>query len=63
MSMGRATVNMIGNGVASVVLARWEGELDRVTLRRNLGQSFEAATLPLSDLEPKTAQGSEVVTE
>src|ERR1700680_888003 len=45
LSMGRATVNMIGNGVASVVLARWEGELDPVTLRRNLGQSFEAAAV------------------
>lgn len=63
MSMGRATVNMIGNGVASVVLARWEGELDRVTLQRNLGLSFEAATaLSVSGVEPKTAEGSEVVT-
>src|ERR1700691_4689720 len=43
MSMGRATVNMIGNGVACVVLARSEGELDRATLRRNLGLGFEAA--------------------
>jgi aerobic C4-dicarboxylate transport protein len=36
MSMFRATVNMIGNGVATVVVARWEGELDRDTLRKNL---------------------------
>ena len=27
LSMFRATVNMIGNGVATVVLARWEGEV------------------------------------
>jgi hypothetical protein len=54
---------MIGNGVASVVLARWEGELDRVTLQRNLGLGFEAATaLPVSGVEPKTVEGSEVVT-
>jgi len=26
MSMFRAMVNMIGNGVATVVVARWEGE-------------------------------------
>ena len=59
MSMGRATVNMIGNGVASVVLARWEGELDLVTLRRNLGLGFEAATtLPLPGAEPETAEES-----
>jgi aerobic C4-dicarboxylate transport protein len=62
MSMGRATVNMIGNGVASVVLARWEGELDVVTLRRNLGLGFEAATatVPIAAVEAKTAEGSGV---
>ncbi len=36
MSMFRALVNMIGNGVATVVVARWERELNRETLRRNL---------------------------
>ena len=36
MSMCRATVNMIGNGVATVVVARWEKEVDGATLRRNL---------------------------
>lgn len=36
MSMFRALVNMIGNGVATVVVARWEHELDGETLRRNL---------------------------
>ena len=36
MSMCRALVNMIGNGVATVVVARWENELDRGTLQRNL---------------------------
>jgi aerobic C4-dicarboxylate transport protein len=36
MSMFRALVNMIGNGVATLVLARWEREIDGGTLRRNL---------------------------
>lgn len=36
MSMLRAMVNMIGNGVATLVVARWENELDRETLQRNL---------------------------
>jgi aerobic C4-dicarboxylate transport protein len=36
MSMFRAAVNVIGNGVATLVIARWEGELDGQTLRRNL---------------------------
>jgi aerobic C4-dicarboxylate transport protein len=37
MSMFRAMVNMIGNGVATVVVARWEGELDHEKLRQGLG--------------------------
>ena len=36
MSMFRALVNMIGNGVATLVLARWEKEVDGATLQRNL---------------------------
>jgi aerobic C4-dicarboxylate transport protein len=36
MSMCRALVNMIGNGVATLVLARWEGELDRTALQQDL---------------------------
>jgi aerobic C4-dicarboxylate transport protein len=36
LSMFRALVNMIGNGVATLVLARWEGELESETLRRSL---------------------------
>ena len=36
MSMCRATVNMIGNGVATLVVSRWEKELSAETLRNNL---------------------------
>jgi aerobic C4-dicarboxylate transport protein len=36
MSMFRAVVNMIGNGVATLVVARWENELDKETLRKNM---------------------------
>ena len=36
MSTGRALVNMIGNGVATIVVARWEKELDPTTLNRKL---------------------------
>jgi aerobic C4-dicarboxylate transport protein len=47
MSMARATVNMIGNGVASVVVARWEHELDKATLQKNLSQTYAlSATAP-----------------
>jgi aerobic C4-dicarboxylate transport protein len=37
MSMFRALINMVGNGVATVVVARWEHELDRKTLQDQLG--------------------------
>jgi len=36
MSMFRAVVNMIGNGVATLVVARWEHELDKATLQKNM---------------------------
>jgi len=34
--MCRAAVNMIGNGVATVVVSRWEKEVDAATLQKNL---------------------------
>ncbi len=36
MSMCRATVNMIGNGVATIVVSRWENEIDQETLKQML---------------------------
>jgi aerobic C4-dicarboxylate transport protein len=36
LSMFRAVVNVIGNGVATLVLARWDGELPSETLRQHL---------------------------
>jgi aerobic C4-dicarboxylate transport protein len=39
MSMFRALVNMIGNGVATIVVARWEHELSRDTLQKNLARA------------------------
>ena len=36
MSMFRGLVNMIGNGVATLVVARWENELDRKELQQKL---------------------------
>jgi aerobic C4-dicarboxylate transport protein len=45
MSMFRALVNMIGNGVATLVVARWEGELTRENLRQNLSDNSIGAAL------------------
>ncbi|HWJ34940.1 MAG TPA: dicarboxylate/amino acid:cation symporter [Steroidobacteraceae bacterium] len=37
MSEARALTNVIGNGVATLVVAKWTGELDTVTMHRELG--------------------------
>jgi aerobic C4-dicarboxylate transport protein len=37
MSEARALTNVIGNGVATLVVAKWTGALDVVTMRRELG--------------------------
>jgi aerobic C4-dicarboxylate transport protein len=43
MSEARALTNVIGNGVATLVVARWTGELDMVTMRQELGgRNFDA---------------------
>lgn len=38
MSMFRALVNMIGNGVATLIVAPWERELDTGRLNDQLAQ-------------------------
>jgi aerobic C4-dicarboxylate transport protein len=37
MSEARALTNVVGNGVASIVIAKWTGDLDGETLSRGLG--------------------------
>jgi aerobic C4-dicarboxylate transport protein len=37
MSEARAITNFIGNGVATIVVSRWEGELDQSKLKQELG--------------------------
>ena len=41
MSEARALTNLVGNGVATIVVARWCGRLDEATLRRELAQGPE----------------------
>jgi aerobic C4-dicarboxylate transport protein len=41
MSEARALTNFVGNGVATIVVSRWEGELDRAALTRELHTAAE----------------------
>ena len=39
----RALTNITGNGVAAVIIAWWEGELDRAKLNAGLEQEIDPA--------------------
>ena len=52
MSQCRALTNAIGNGIAALVIARWENELDRAQLARELARGPEQAGVE-SDMEPE----------
>lgn len=51
MSECRAITNLIGNGVATVVVSRWEGELDREKLRQVMEHPVSIGT-DISDHSP-----------
>jgi len=56
MSECRALTNFVGNGVAAIVVSKWEGELDMATLKRELSHPG-APHEPLEDVahgEPVT---------
>jgi len=46
MSECRALTNVIGNGVATLAVSRWQGELNRETLRRELAGPVESRETP-----------------
>jgi aerobic C4-dicarboxylate transport protein len=46
MSESRSITNFIGNGVAAIVVARWENELDSVKLTQELTGAGAAAPVP-----------------
>ena len=52
MSECRALTNFIGNGVATVVVARWEGELDPAKLNEVMAHPFSIGT-HISDESPE----------
>jgi aerobic C4-dicarboxylate transport protein len=42
MSEARALTNLIGNGVATLVVAKWTGDLDTVRMHQHLNQESTA---------------------
>jgi aerobic C4-dicarboxylate transport protein len=56
MSEARALTNLVGNGVATVVVARWTGDLDTERMRRTLdGETAEEAEEPEAVLDRRPA--------
>jgi aerobic C4-dicarboxylate transport protein len=56
MSECRALTNFVGNGVATLVVAKWEGELDMDTLKRELANPTPLnAAAPAAATEPLAA--------
>ncbi|HLO93931.1 MAG TPA: dicarboxylate/amino acid:cation symporter [Burkholderiaceae bacterium] len=56
MSEARALTNLIGNGVATVVVAKWTGDLDTAQLQAHLNAETEQeAEAPEAVLDQKTA--------
>jgi len=49
MSEARALTNLIGNAVATIVVARWEGELDRVQLQTVLANPAASARAAMTE--------------
>jgi proton glutamate symport protein len=43
LDMARTSVNVLGNCLASVVVARWEGEFDDAKAQANFGSAAAAA--------------------
>jgi aerobic C4-dicarboxylate transport protein len=55
MSEARAITNIIGNGVATVVVARMENDLDRAALQRELAAGPDAIAAPNGGATPDSA--------
>jgi len=56
MSEARALTNLVGNGVATVVVSKWENELDGERLQMVLNREIDAEALELAsglELEPE----------
>jgi len=57
LNEARAITNLIGNGVATIAVSKWEGALDLEQMKRAFAAS--AAGLPVSPMEPQLVAGTE----
>ena len=48
MNRGRGIVNIVGNAVAAVIVARWEGELQPATLNANMKREIDPADIKMA---------------
>jgi len=60
LDMGRTTVNLIGNCVATVVIARWENDFDYVKMHEFIKATKAKKILPCS-IEQNTANEEELI--
>ncbi|GGC80935.1 dicarboxylate/amino acid:cation symporter [Chelatococcus reniformis] len=56
MSECRALTNLIGNGVATIVISRWEGELDKAALQEAMAHPFELSDRVEAEIARKGAE-------
>jgi aerobic C4-dicarboxylate transport protein len=54
MSECRAITNLVGNGVATIVISRWEKELDKDILNENLRKPKSVVDLTEEEAENQT---------
>ncbi|MFK0687717.1 dicarboxylate/amino acid:cation symporter [Mesorhizobium sp. IMUNJ 23033] len=59
MGMARALGNLIGNCVATVVIAAWEGDIDRVRAHKVLNGEMDGSTEDLLDVGTDTVRADE----
>jgi len=52
MSECRALTNFVGNAVATLVVAKWEGELDQAQLSVALAGDTSVETIPAIAVQP-----------
>ena len=55
ISEGGALINVIGNGVATLVISRWNGSLDTAKLNSELGSPYVKQSLPSSYIAARAA--------